>query len=131
MEIYNASSTLTPDAAMTFAKPPRRVVFLPGEELYRFGTIQSPTFTGSDAFGSPWWIPPATYRLIAQTAHRTGASMTDVSRSRLAVAPAWNPTMDWLMIIALKKAVFAWVGPARPQPLSDSDRSVMLLGFYE
>jgi hypothetical protein len=35
------------------------------------------------------------------------------------------------MVIVLKKAVQAWAGPARPQPLSDRDRSVMLLGFYE
>src|SRR5262245_16564390 len=131
MKIHNASSTLTPEALDTFAKPPRRVVSLPGEELYRFGTIVSPTFKGSDAFGSPWWIPPATYRLIAQTAHRTGTSIVEVTRSRLAVAPAWNPTMEWLMIIALKKPVYAWVGPARPQPLAEGDRSVTLLGHYD
>ena len=131
MNIYNASSTLTPEAAGTFAKPPRRVIFLPGEELFRLGTTRSPAFNGSDVFGSPWWIPAASYRLIAKTADRTGASITDVTRSRLAVAPAWNPLMDWLMVIALKKAVQAWIGPARPQPLSDRDRSVILLGFYD
>jgi len=131
MEIYNASSTLTPVAAATFARPPQRVVLLPGEELFRLGTIQGPSFRGNDTFGSPWWIPTSTYRLIAKTAHRTGTSIIDVSRSRLAVAPAWNPAMDWLMVIVLKKAVQAWVGPARPQPMSDGDRSVMLLGFYD
>jgi hypothetical protein len=35
------------------------------------------------------------------------------------------------MVLELRKAVQAWVGPARPQPLSADDRSVMLLGHYD
>ena len=131
MEIHNASSTLTPEALLAFARAPVRIVFQPGEHLYRFGTVVSPTFKGNDTFGSPWWIPSATYRQIAETAHRTNKSIIDVARSRLAVATAWNPTMDWLMILELKKAVYAWVGPTKPQPLSIADRSVILLGNYD
>jgi hypothetical protein len=39
--------------------------------------------------------------------------------------------MDWLMILELKKPVYAWVGPAKPQPLSQANRSVMLPGHYD
>jgi hypothetical protein len=131
MDIYNASSAPTAEALLCFTKAPVRIVLQPGENLFRFGTIVGPTFKGNDIFGSPWWIPPATYRQITQTAHRTNASIVDVARSRLAVAAAWNPGMDWLMILELKKAVYAWVGPARPQPLSTANRSVMLLGNYD
>ena len=131
MDIYNASSPLTSEALLSFTKAPVRIVFRPGENLFRFGTIVGPTFKGNDIFGSPWWIPPATYRQITKTAHRTNTSIVDVARSRLAVATAWNPKMDWLMILELKKPVYAWVGPAKPQPLSRANRSVMLLGHYD
>jgi len=131
MELYNAGFTLPSKDLLTFAKAPAIVVFLPGEHLFRFGTIKDPTFEGSRIFESPWWIPPATYRQITETAHRTGTSIVDVARSRLAVATAWNPVMDWLMVLELRKAVQAWVGPTRPQPLSAGDRSVMLLGNYD
>jgi hypothetical protein len=131
MDIFNAPSTLTHDASLAFSKAPQRVVLLPGEELYRFGTLVSATFSGNDVFGSPWWIPAATYRHITKTAHRTGASIIDVARSGLAVSIPWNPEMDWLMVIALRKPVQAWIGPARPQPVSGTDRSALFLGNYE
>jgi hypothetical protein len=105
MEIHNASSVLTPEAFAAFAKPPRKVILQPGEQLYRCGSIVSRTFAGNDACGSPWWIPEASYRQISKTAHRTGQSRIDVARSRLAIATPWNPKMDWLMVIELKKAV--------------------------
>lgn len=131
MEIYNASSTLTSEALLCFTKAPLRVVFRPGENLFRFGTIVSPIFKGNEIFSSPWWIPPETYRRITKTAHRTNKPIVDVARSRLAVATEWNPKMDWLTILELKKAVYAWVGPAKPQPFSGGHRSVMLLGNYD
>lgn len=131
MEIYNASSVLTLEALPCFTRAPLRVVFSAGDRLFRFGTIVSATFKGNEIFASPWWIPPDTYRQITQTAHRTHQSIVDVARSRLAVATAWNPGMDWLTILELTKPVQAWVGPARPQPLSSGDRSVMLLGNYD
>lgn len=130
MEIYNASAKLTSDALMCFASAPQQVVFRPGENLFRFGTIVSASFKGNDIFGSPWWVPPTTYRQITKTAHRTGASIVDVARSGLSVAVAWNPKMDWLTILELKKAVYGWVGPAKPQPLYGGNQSVMLLGNY-
>jgi len=129
MEIFNASSTLTSEAQMCFAKPPTRVVFQASDTLFRFGSIVSQTFKGNDVFGSPWWIPADTYRQITKTAHRTGKSTVDVARSRLAVATAWNPDMDWLMILELRRTVYAWVGPARPQHLA-GPRSPMLLGNF-
>jgi hypothetical protein len=131
MDVHNASSTLTPEAFAAFAKPPRRVILQPGEQLYRYASIVSRTFAGNDTFGSPWWIPEATYRQISQTAHRTGRSRVDVARSRLAIATPWNPRMDWLMVIELRKAVQAWIGPARPQPHDARDRSVLFLGNYD
>ena len=131
MEIYNGSSTLTFEALSCFTKPPIRVVLRPGENLFRFGTIVSPIFKGNEIFGSPWWIPSETYRRITKTAHRTNKPIVDVARSRLAVATEWNPKMDWLTILELKKTVYAWVGPAKPQPFSGGHRSVMLLGNYD
>ena len=131
MEIFNEGSVLTPEAFRAFASPPRRVILQPGEQLYRYVSIVSRTFKGNDAFGSPWWIPESTYRLISQTAHRTGRSRVDVARSRLAISTPWNPQMDWLLSIELRKAVYAWIGPARAQPLAVPDRSVLLLGNYD
>jgi hypothetical protein len=131
MHIHNASYTLNSNDLLAFSKPPRRFVFHPGEQLFRFGSIQSATFKGNAIFGSPWWIPEATFNAVAKTAHRTQSSLTDVARSRLAVATPWNPTMEWLMVVELKKAVYGWLGPTRPQPLDGSDRSVLLLGNYD
>jgi hypothetical protein len=132
MEIYNGSALPTPDALLAFVGAPRRLIFQPGEQLFRFATIVSPTFKGNEIFSSPWWIPPATYRQIAQTAYRTGTSIIEVARSRMAIAAPWNPGMDWLIIVEFKKPVHAWVGPTRPQPLTGAaDRSVMLLGNFE
>jgi hypothetical protein len=131
MDIYNASSTLPSKDLLKFSGHPTRVVFHPGEQLYRFGTIVSPSFTGNEIFASPWWVPPATFDAIARTANRTNTSITDVARSRLAVAKPWNPSMDWLIIIELKRPVYAWVGPAQPQPLDGRDRSVLLVGNFE
>ena len=131
MEIFNERAVLTPEAFRTFAKPPRRVILPPGEQLYRYVSIVSRTFEGNDAFGSPWWIAASTYRQISQTAHRTGRSRADVARSRLAVSTPWNPEMDWLLSIELRKPMYAWIGPARPQPLAAPNRSVLLLGHYD
>ena len=132
MEIYNKSAVPTPDALLAFTGAPQRVIFRPGEQLFRFATGVSPTFKGNEIFSSPWWIPPATYRQITHTARQTGTSIVEVARSRMAVATPWNPAMDWLMIVELKQPVYAWVGPTRPQPLTGSaDRSVMLLGNFD
>jgi hypothetical protein len=131
MEIFNAAATLTPEALSCFTKAPRKVVLQPGENLYRFGTIVSQAFKGNEIFSSPWWIPAETYRRITKTAHHTNRNLVEVARSRLAVATDWNPKMDWLTILDVTKPVYAWVGPARPQPFSGGHRSVMLLGNYE
>jgi|KBSMisStaDraftv2_1062788.scaffolds.fasta_scaffold416621_1 hypothetical protein len=131
MEIHNGTATLTVEALSCFTRAPTRVVLRPGESLYRFGTIVSATFRGNEIFSSPWWIPAETYQRITKTAHRTNQPIGDVARSRLAVATEWNPDMDWLTILELKKHVYAWVGPAKPQPFSGGHRSVMLLGNYD
>ena len=131
MNIHNASAVLSPDALAAFAGLPRRQVLPPGAHLYRFGTIVSSTFKGNEVLSSPWWIPEPTYRQITRTAHRTGKSVIDVARAGLAVTTGWNPIMDWLTIVELKVAVYAWVGPARPQPLSGTNRSVLLLGHLD
>ena len=131
MKIYNASATVTPEALSAFARIPDRVVVHPGEQLFRFGSVVGPGVKGNEIFSSPWWIPAASYRQITKTAHRTGRSVIEVARSRLAVTIDWNPKMDWLSIFELRVAVYAWVGPAKPQPLAGTDRSVLLLGHFD
>ena len=131
MEIYNASFSPTSKALTCFSAAPHRVILRPGERLYRFGSMFKEFDKSNQVFGSPWWIPRATYTQISKTAHRTSQSTIDVARSRLAVTTEWNLKMDTLIIIEFQKAVQAWVGPAKPQPLFDGDRSVMLLGAYE
>jgi hypothetical protein len=131
MDIYNASAPLTSEALLCFTRAPLRVVLQPGESLYRFGTLVSSTFKGNEIFSSPWWVPQETYRRITKTAHRTRQPIVSVARAGLAIANEFNPEMDWLTILELKRPVYAWVGPARPQPLSGGDRSVMLLGNYD
>lgn len=128
MSVFNASSTLPADAILCFSTPPRRVVFDPGTRLYRLVTIVNAGFAGNEIFASPWWVPPDTYRQITKRAHRTGRSGVDVARAGLAVAYAWNPEMDWLVILELRRPVQGWVGPTRPQPLLSPDRSVIALG---
>jgi hypothetical protein len=54
-----------------------------------------------------------------------------VARSRLAVTEIWNPNMDWLYVFELLQPVYAWIGPAKPQPLKAGDRSVLLLGHLD
>jgi hypothetical protein len=130
VKVHNASATLTPEALAAFARVPDRVVLHPGEQLFRFGSIVGPGVRGNEIFSSPWWIPASTYQEITKTAHRTGRSVIEVARSRLAVTMDWNPNMDWLSIFELKVAVHAWVGPARPQPRAGVDRSVLLLGHF-
>jgi hypothetical protein len=130
MRIHNASSTLPPEALAAFARIPDRVVLHPGEQLFRLGSAVGPGVKGNEIFTSPWWIPAATYQQITKTAHRTGRSVIDVARSRLAVTVDWNPNLDWLSILELKVAIYAWVGPATPQPLTGGDRSVLLIGHF-
>ena len=127
MAIHNSSALPTAATLSCFATPPRRVIFQPGESLFRFGTIVSSTRDSSQIFSSPWWIPQNTYRDITKIAHGTGQSINDVARSRLSVSTAWNKRVDWLWIFELQKPVYAWIGPAKPQP-KDDDLSVMYLG---
>ena len=131
MKIHNASATLNPGALAAFARMPERVVLFPGEQLFRFGSVVGPGVKGNEIFSSPWWIPASTYQQITRTAHRTGRPVIEVARSRLAVTTDWNPNMDWLSIFELKVAVYAWVGPAKQQPLTGGDRSVLLLGHFD
>lgn len=131
MDVHNGSAVLTSEALRCFTRSPRQILLLPGERLFRFTTMPGPAFKGNEVFASPWWIPHATYRQIAQTAQRTGRTSSEVARARLAVAEAWNPNMDWLTILELRKPVHAWVGPTKPQPLFDGDRGVILLGNYD
>ena len=134
MRIHNASATLGPDALAAFATLPRRELLPPGAHLYRFGTIVNPvapTFKGNEVLSSPWWVPATTYRQITRTAHRTGKPVIDVARAGLAVTTGWNPNMDWLTVFELKVPAYAWIGPAKPQPLSGTDRSVLLLGHLD
>ena len=44
--------------------------------------------------------------------------------------PAWNPEMDWLIVIELTKPVYAWLGPARRQWLPSRERPGFLPGTY-
>jgi hypothetical protein len=129
--VFNASATLTSAALLCFTTAPRRVVLQPGEQLFRFGSIVGPGFQGNEIFGSPWWIPASAFRTITLTAHRTGQPIGAVARSRLAIAPAWNPDMDWLIVLELTLPVSAWIGPAKPQPLSSESRQVMMLGNFD
>ncbi len=128
MTIFNGSEHLPGHAVAAFSRPPNRVVLPPGSRLYRLASVVSPTFKGSDVFGSPWWFPSETYHALSKTATRTKTTVTSVARAGLAIAVPWNPMMEWLSIVELRQPVYAWIGPTRPQPLDGMDRSVMLRG---
>jgi hypothetical protein len=130
MDIYNASATLPPEDFAAFTNTPRKVIIKPPGALYRFATIISPTFEGSRTFDSPWWIPPRTFRRITKAAYRSNKSIIAVAREGLAVLPAWNPAMDWLIIVELKQPVYGWIGPARRQWLPSRERPGFLPGNY-
>jgi hypothetical protein len=132
VDIYNAASTPTAEQLSAFKSSPRRVVLWPPEPLYRFvgivGPGSDPSFQGNAVFGSPWWIPRDTFRQITRTAHHGGRRIQSVARGGLAVPVPKNP-MDWMVIIELTKPVYAWLGPAKAQPVWGYDKpGPMLLG---
>lgn len=134
MDMLNADfdfSQADPRHLFAFSRPPRREPFRAGDRLYRFTSLPSATFEGSELFRSPWWYAQRTFNSVVRTANRTGASVVDTARSRLAVSKEWNPTMEWLAIIELTKPAYGWVGPTRAQPLKHGDPSVILVGNYE
>jgi hypothetical protein len=116
------------DHAEAFRGTPRRVLFEPGARLYRFTSLPTAEFHGNELFASPWWLPSDTFAVLTTIAHRTGSSLIDTARSRLAVMPTWNPTLEWLAIIELTRPVYGWVGLIRQQPLMPGHRTVLLLG---
>src|SRR5579871_1510055 len=132
MSIYNVAASISPRDLANFSHYPQRIVLHPPALLYRFGTMVSAAGTGGNQiFASPWWVPEKTFQAITRTATRTNSPISSVARSRLAVATPWNPTMDWLVVVQLKLPVYAWVGPAKPQPLDGANRAVLLLGNFD
>jgi len=134
MDILNENldaSSLDPKHRFAFGGTPRRRLFRGSERLLRFVSLPQPTFEGNELFKSPWWYPQDTFDTIVRRSNRTGKSIVDVARSGLAVTKQWNPTMESLAIIELKRPMYGLVGPARHQPLSAGDRSTLLIGNLE
>jgi hypothetical protein len=131
MDIYNAAFDLTADALACFTGYPPRRELGPPDRLYRFGSIHQDTFEGSAILGSEWWVPQQTFSRITRTAHRTGKPIIDVARAMLAVAKPWNPDMDWLTIIELKRQVHAWIGPARAQRIAGPGSAILVGSFNQ
>jgi hypothetical protein len=118
------------ETQLAFRGSPRRVLFEPGDRLYRFTSLPDQTFAGNEIFKSPWWQPHRTFNAILRTANRTRSSIVDTARSGLAVNRTWNPTMEWLVIVELTSPVYGWAGRTRHQPAEGADRSVLLMGNF-
>jgi hypothetical protein len=130
-DILNATfdfSRAKPDHVAAFRGTPRRVLFQPGDKLYRFTSIPAGSFPGNELFNSPWWLPADTFHTLTRIAGRTASPLVDTARSRLAVTRDWNPTLEWLAIIELTRSAYGWVGTIRPQPETHGHRSVLLMG---
>lgn len=133
-EILNASFDFTraeADHVAAFRGTPRRVLFKPGDRLYRFTSLPTAGFSGNELFNSPWWLPRETFDALTRIAHRTSAPLGDTVRARMAVTRQWNPTLEWLAVIELTQSVYGWVGLTRQQPEIHGHRSVILMGNLE
>jgi len=131
MAIYNASATLTSEAMLCFTRAPKRVLLAPPTRIYRFASSPASSFDGNELFSSPGWFTQTIYQQICRTAFRTGKTTSQVGRARLAIAEPWNPTMALLIVVELTQSVHGWVGPAKPMPLAEDSRAVMLLGNFD
>jgi hypothetical protein len=116
------------EVRLAFKGSPKRVLFRPGDRLYRFTSHADGEFEGNELFKGAWWHPSRTFNAIVRTAHRTQTSIVESARAGLAVNRKWNPTMEWLVLIELTGEAYGWVGPTRHQPVEGQDRSALLIG---
>src|SRR5258706_15244200 len=116
-----------------FLGPPAKHIFKTDSTLYRFLSLKDVphpggTTGGSPLFESPWWVPAETFRITMFRMKRPNRPMIAVARTGLAVQYAFNPHMDWMLIVTLKDPAYGWVGNTAAQPERAHDRKVWLQG---
>jgi len=108
-----------------FLGAPALVELRAGEHLYKVASIP---IVRDRILASPWWIRQPAFDELRLRAGRLGQPVTELIRSRLAIANEWNPGMDTLYVVVLGAAVSAWEGIARTQPVTVRSREVLLTG---
>jgi hypothetical protein len=119
------------DVKEAFWGPPCKNLLLPHVSLYRMVTLADPQagYEGNELFLSPWWYPQETWEELNRMAQRLDRPMAQVARTHLAVRDAWNPQMDWLCVIQLKKPVWCWRGKIRYQQTAPASGIYFLGGL--
>ena len=114
-----------PHFRATFLDEPRYVELAPGERLYKFVSIP---IDHQRVLASPWWIRQDAFDELRFRARRLQIPVSDLARSRTAIALEWNPGMETVYVVSLSAKVDAWEGRARSQPLSVRGGNVAFTG---
>jgi hypothetical protein len=87
--------------------------------LYRIVTNENSKLglLGNNFIEGAYWFDNMTFNEIARKVNyeKTNASLTNLSRSGLAVTPQFNALADRLIAIVLKQDVYGWKGEAAEQ----------------
>jgi hypothetical protein len=123
---------------LMFGNPTKELLPV-GMSIYKFNAYNSlgqGTITDATAL-SPWWSPTLSFKHDAGLSQRqsvaaaNGVSMREWGRLTSVIKESWS-SLDWLLIVELRRPVYAWFGGfkgmARLDPGTESRRNTALEG---
>lgn len=113
-------SDLSEPTRQSFERNPKKTLYPAGTRFYRLGTHfqQNGKHKGNPTMEGAFWLPEKEYLRLRTEARERGRSMTDVSRRSYAIKPDWNPEMDNVTEIRLKKPVYGFEGVTARQVIA-------------
>lgn len=123
---YVFARDASPGDQAAFVGTPSRELFRAGTRLYRLVT---PSL--NEILMARWWFPKESWDRLLVLVRKTGCTVQEAVRSRLAVTREWNPQMSQLCIVRLEVDAYGWIGKTKHQPATGSDRDVLLLGGFD
>lgn len=126
--IHWAQFAANPDLQKAFRGTPTKTLIPAASVLARFITTESKKkgTRGNEIYLSPWWSEWSTTVGEVHKWSSMGATAREVIRARFAVTSEFSQELDSLVLIVMKKPVYAWKGVARHQ--DDDNRKVTYLG---
>jgi hypothetical protein len=126
--IHWAQFAANPALQKAFRGTPTKTLIPAGSVLARFITTESKKkgARGNEIYLSPWWSEWSTTVGEVHKWSSMGATAREVIRGRFAVTSEFSQELDSLVLIVMKKPVYAWKGVARHQ--DDDNRKVTYLG---